>query len=111
MLPDRGSNSRPHHIILPRVLLGSTVEACAQNCKFGNFRENFIFANSLKRHIYPVKNSRLWHYIPTSVKDKELLPFREGLFSRNSASAKFRENKTLAKISEFTVFCFCAKTS
>ena len=31
-------------------------------------------------------------------------PFREDLFSRNFALAKFRENKTLAKISEFTVF-------
>ena len=26
-------------------------------CKFGNFRENFIFANSVKRHICDVKNS------------------------------------------------------
>ena len=30
-------------------------------------------------------------------------PFRKGLFSRNFASAKFRKNKTLAKISEFTL--------
>ena len=30
-------------------------------------------------------------------------PFREGLFSRNSASAKFRENNTFAKNSECTV--------
>ena len=29
-------------------------------CRFGNFRENFIFANSIKyRHISDVKNSRL----------------------------------------------------
>ena len=25
-------------------------------CKFRNFRENFIFANSIKRHICDVKN-------------------------------------------------------
>ena len=25
-------------------------------CKFGNFRENFIFANSVKRNISDVKN-------------------------------------------------------
>ena len=25
-------------------------------CRFGNFRENFIFANSIKRHIRDVKN-------------------------------------------------------
>ena len=28
-------------------------------CRFGNFCENFIFANSIKRHISDVKNSRL----------------------------------------------------
>ena len=31
------------------------------SCKFGNFRENFIFANSVKRHICVVENSRLGH--------------------------------------------------
>ena len=43
------------------------------------------------------------HYLPTPVKDRVILPFCKVLFWRNSASAKFRENKTLAKISEFTV--------
>ena len=28
----------------------------ANYCKFGNFRENFIFANSVKRHVWDVKN-------------------------------------------------------
>ena len=32
-----------------------------------------------------------------------ILSFREDLISRNFANAKFCENKTLAKISEFTV--------
>ena len=27
-------------------------------CRFGNFRENFIFVNSIKRHIGDLKNSR-----------------------------------------------------
>ena len=56
--------------------------------------------NSVKRHIYHVKNSRLGHYLPTSVKDKVILPFREGLIV-----TKFRENKTHGdtKISESTV--------
>ena len=31
-------------------------------------------------------------------------PFREDFISQNFAYAKFHENKTLAKISEFTVF-------
>ena len=40
----------------------------AKYCKFGNFRENFIFANSVKRHICDVKNSRLSHDLQISVK-------------------------------------------
>ena len=67
-------------------------------CKFGNFRENFIFANSVKRHICDVKNSRLRHDIPISVNDRVISPFREDF-----VFTKLRENKTLAKISEFTV--------
>ena len=37
------------------------------------------------------------------IKTKSFHYFARVLFSRNSAYAKFRENKTLAKISEFTV--------
>ena len=33
-------------------------------CKSGNFRENFIFANSVKRHIGDAKNLRLGHDFP-----------------------------------------------
>ena len=70
-------------------------------CKFGFFCENFIFANSIKRHIYDVRNSRLWHDIRISVNDRVILPFHECfIFTK---LRKFRENKTLAKISEFTV--------
>ena len=46
-------------------------------CKFGNFRENFIFANSVKRHICDARNSRLRHDIPISVNDRVISPFRE----------------------------------
>ena len=67
------------------------------------FRENCIFANSIKSHICHVRNSRLGQELPTSVNDRVISPFREGLFSRNFASAKVREIKILAKISEFTV--------
>ena len=70
---------------------------------FGNFRENFIFANSIKRHISDERNSRLRQDLPISINDRVILPFREGFISRNFAYAKFRENKVLAKISEFTV--------
>ena len=73
-------------------------------CRFGNFRENLIFANSIKRHISDLKNSRLMQGLHISINDRVILPFREVLFSRNFAYAKFRENKVPAKISEFTVY-------
>ena len=44
------------------------------------------------------------HELPISENDRVISPFREDLISRNFAYAKFRENKALAKISEFTVF-------
>ena len=47
-------------------------------CKFKNFRENFIFANNVKRHICDVKNSPLGHDLPRSVHDRVILPFGEG---------------------------------
>ena len=37
------------------------------NCKFRNFRENFIFANNVKIHECDVKKSRLEHDLPTPV--------------------------------------------
>ena len=43
----------------------------------GNFSENCIFANSVKRHTLQVKYSRIWHELPSSVKDI-FSPFREG---------------------------------
>ena len=70
-------------------------------CKFGNFRENFIFSNSVKRHICDEKNLRLRHDLPISVNDGS--DFARIFFSRNFAYAKFHEYKTLAKISKFTV--------
>ena len=46
-------------------------------CKSGNFSKNFIFANSVKRHICDAKNSRLGHDLPISVKDLVISAFRE----------------------------------
>ena len=48
-------------------------------CKFGNFRENFIFANSVKRHICDAQTSRLRHDLLISVNDRVILSFHEGL--------------------------------
>ena len=39
-------------------------------CKSGNFRENFIFVNRVKKHICGVNNSRLGHDVPISVNDR-----------------------------------------
>ena len=48
-------------------------------CKFGNFREKFIFANTVKRHICDVKKSRTGHNLPISVNDRVISPIREDL--------------------------------
>ena len=44
----------------------------------GNFRENFTFVNSIKRHISDAKKSRLWQDLPISINDRVILPFLEG---------------------------------
>ena len=67
---------------LPRSLIQTikiTFSPIRQYCKFGNFRENFIFANSVKRHICDVQTSQLRHDFTISVNDRVVLLFREGL--------------------------------
>ena len=54
-------------------------------CKFGNIRENFIFANSDKRHICDDKKLRLWHDLPIPVNDRVIARNSEDFFSRNFA--------------------------
>ena len=76
---------------------------CCIYCKFWNFRENFIFAKSIKRHICDVKNSRLGHDLPTSVKDIVISPFRDDSIFTKLRICEVRENKTIGKISKFTV--------
>ena len=69
--------------------------AWIQYCRFGNFRENFIIAKSIKRHISDVNNSRLRQDLPIDInKRRVILRF----------FTNFRENNVLAKKSEFTVF-------
>ena len=46
-------------------------------CRFGFFRENFIFAISIEIHIIDVKNSRLRQDLPISINDRVILLFRE----------------------------------
>ena len=68
-------------------------------CKLGNFRGNFVFANSVKRRFREVKIRDLG-MISKWPSD---FAIRRGFFFHETSHAKFRENKTLAKISEFTV--------
>ena len=72
-------------------------------CKFGNFRENFIFANSVKRHICDAQKLRT--YISNQQRG---IAISRGFYFRETShiNAKFHENKTLAKISEFTVVSY-----
>ena len=46
-------------------------------CKSGNFRENFIFVNSVKRHTCDIKNSRLGQDLPISVINSVISRFQE----------------------------------
>ena len=54
---------------------GFCTDMTSKYCKFRNFCENFIFANSVKRHICNVKISRLRHDLLISVNDKVVLSF------------------------------------
>ena len=49
----------------------------SEYCKFGNFHENFIFTNSVIRHICDVLNFELGHDLPISVNDRMIFPLRE----------------------------------
>ena len=50
--------------------------------KFGNFRSNFIFVNSIKTHICDVRYPRLVHDIRISVNDRLIVPFLVSRFAR-----------------------------
>ena len=71
---DRGSRS----LLTLQDILNWKMQVIEQYCRFGNFRENLIFAKSIKIHISVVKNSRLRQDLPISVNDRVILPFREG---------------------------------
>ena len=52
-----------------------------------------------------VQNSQLGHDLNTTVNGSVILPILQGFFfAKLGICANFRENKTLAKMSEFTVF-------
>ena len=52
-----------------------------------------------------VQNSQLGHDLHTTVNGSVILPILQGfIFAKLRICANFRENKTLAKMSEFSVF-------
>ena len=61
----------------------SSEETQKNTVKFGNFRENFIFANSAKRQFCYVLNSQLGPDLPTSVNDRVISLFCEGFIFAN----------------------------
>ena len=67
------STDSPERSLLANVI--STENSCiGLYCRFGNFRKNFIFANSIKRQISDVKKQDL----PISINSRVILQFREG---------------------------------
>ena len=60
------------------VISHEGLQSFQKYCKFGDFRENFIFANGVKRHILDALNSRLSHDLPISANDRVISPFHEG---------------------------------
>ena len=67
-------------------------------CKYGNFRENFIFAKSVKRHICDYQNSQLGHDLPISVNDRAISTFREDFICEVSRKLNPRENVRIYSI-------------
>ena len=80
-------------------------------CKFGNFRENLIFANSVKTHLRR-KKSWTGHDLPISVNDRVISPIREGLILTKlricevSRKLNSRENFRIYSSFRFVVW-FC----
>ena len=85
---------------LTSVLAGDTLDSQNSSymyCKFENFRENFIFANGVKRHICDVKNLRQRQDLPISVNHRVISPFHEGFFHETSHMRSFNKIKPSQK--------------
>ena len=102
-------NSTLHkmYFLTDSICCGYSLEVVLQDthneyCQLRNFCEHFILANSVKIYLR-CKNSRLEHDLRTSVKGSDFCYFTRVLISWNFVVAKFRKNKTLINISEYTV--------
>ena len=76
-------------------------------CKFGNFRENFIFANSVKRHICEIKNSRLGHDLLYQKIDRVISPFCEGLICTKLRFAKIKPSRKFSNLQQSIINLYC----
>ena len=90
------------HFAKPRIQCSHTQSSeLALNvhayCKSGNFRENFVFANSVKKHICDVKMSRLRHVLSALVDGKVISPFLAGFIFTKLRNVKFCEIKPSRK--------------
>ena len=85
---------------------GDDCQGCENTkyCKFGNFREN-LFSQIALKEIFATQKFATMTWFTFISKWQWFRHFTRILFSRN-----FRENKTLAKISEFTVYVLHNKT-
>ena len=66
-------------------------------CKFGNFRENFIFANSIKRHICDGQSLQLRHDLHISVNDSDFAISHGFYFHETSHMRSFVKIKSSRK--------------
>ena len=62
-----------------------------------NFRENFIFANNVKRHSCGAKNSRQVHDLPIPVIDRMISQFERIFFHETSHMPSFAKIKPSRK--------------
>ena len=71
----------------------------ANYLKFRNFRMNFNFANSVKRHIFHINNSQLGHDLLTTVNDRVISPSRK-------VRVYFHETSHMGNIPKFTAITY-----
>ena len=100
---DGGKGFKPIAFRVP--LSGHICTECNRNTVNPEiFARIIFFTNSFKRHSCGAKNLGLVHVLPISVINRVISPFCEDfIFAKLRIYAKFRENKSVAKISDFTV--------
>ena len=78
-------------------LVGVLAARSCKYCKLGNFRKNFIFAKSLKRHTCDVQNSQLSHDLPKSQRQSDFTISRGSYFQETLHMRSFTKIKPSQK--------------